>query len=191
MLIWKAKAAKSTGALKSVSVHQFDNTFTMKTSNCKAFSIDTRLQLRLQGLRKFRLFSFLPRGWENFNSSIFFLKPRQCLRQQLPHKSLYHIRLWQTRCYLMTPLFTVFSSLLPTDAANSPQRIQLPSLSLLFPVWRNLFCGAHLFSVWEHKEAQIQLFTLIVCVTQTHAEPFIFKRNSGWRMCVVGNWKKV
>lgn len=59
MLIWKAKAAKSTGALKSVSVHQFDNTFTMKTSNCKAFSIDTRLQLRLQGLRKFRLFSFL------------------------------------------------------------------------------------------------------------------------------------
>lgn len=84
-----------------------------------------------------------------------------------------------------------FSSLLPTDAANSPQSIQLPSLSLLFPVWRNLFCGAHLFSVWEHKEAQIQLFTLIVCVTQTHAEPFIFKRNSSWRMCVVGNWKKV
>lgn len=59
MLIWKAKAAKSTGVLKSVSVHQFDNTFTMKTSNCKAFSIDTRLQLRLQGLRKFRLFLFL------------------------------------------------------------------------------------------------------------------------------------
>lgn len=59
MLIWKAKAAKSTGALKSVSVHQIDNTFTMKTSNCKAFSIDTCLHLRLQDLRKFRLFLFL------------------------------------------------------------------------------------------------------------------------------------
>lgn len=108
MLIWKAKAAKSTGALKSVSVHQFDNTFTMKTSNCKAFSIDTCLQLRLSRSAEIPSIFILTRGWENFNSSILFLKPRQCLRQRLPHKSLYHIRLWQTRCYLMTPLFTVF-----------------------------------------------------------------------------------
>lgn len=59
MLIWKAKAAKSTRALKSVSVHQFDNTFIVKTSKFKPFSVDTCLQLRLQGLRKFRLLLFL------------------------------------------------------------------------------------------------------------------------------------
>lgn len=163
----------------------------MKTSNCKAFSIDTCLQLRLQGLRKFRLFSFLQEVEKTSTVQYFFWNRDSVYGSGSLYKSLYHIRLWQTRCYLMTPLFTVFSSLLPTDAANSPQRIQLPSLSLSFPVWRNLFCGAHLFSVWEHKEAQIQLFSLIVCVTQTHAEPFIFKRNSSWRMCVVGNWKKV
>lgn len=174
MLIWKAKAAKSTGALKSVSVHQFDNTFTMKTSNCKAFSIDTCLQLRLQGLRKFRLFSFLQEVEKTSTVQYFFWNRDSVYGSGSLTKACIISDSGRHAATLWHRYLQFFSSLLPTDAANSPQRIQLPSLSLSFPVWRNLFCGAHLFSVWEHKEAQIQLFTLIVCVSRRHTQSLLF-----------------
>lgn len=116
----------------------------------------------------------LTRGWENFNSSIFFRNrdsvygsgslTKACI---ISDSGRHAATLWHR--YLQFFLHCCrLTQQIPHSAFSS-------RLSLCCSLCGEICSAALTCSpCWEHKEAQIQLFTLIVCVSRRHTQSLLF-----------------